>query len=132
MRQTTSANTSRRTAPSSKRPTVGRKSRSPCGRRKTRDVPRPRITSRQLKRYRNLSGSSGVIEYAYQLTWIVVSFRGNLDLFYIYTDEKPGAPEIAEMKSRADAGIDLSRYISQEVQSNFVCTISRSDLLGKR
>lgn len=64
-----------------------------------------------MKRYRNLSGNSGVIAYDDRPGVILVRFTGG-DI-YEYTDASAGAPVVAEMQRLARAGRGLSSYIAR-------------------
>ncbi|RYF13677.1 MAG: hypothetical protein EOO30_20585 [Comamonadaceae bacterium] len=65
-----------------------------------------------MKRYRNLSGKSGVIAYEDAPGRIVVVFRDGER--YTYTDETAGAGQIALMQALARAGRGLSTFIARE------------------
>lgn len=64
-----------------------------------------------MKRYRNLSGKSGVVAYDEAPGRIVVVFRNGER--YAYTDESAGAPQVAAMQALARAGRGLSTFISR-------------------
>jgi len=70
-----------------------------------------------MKRYRNVSGRSGVTAYEDFDEAIAVLFQdGGL---YLYDYETPGEDEVEEMKERADAGKGLATYISQVVGGRY-------------
>ncbi|TXC88046.1 hypothetical protein [Paraburkholderia azotifigens] len=71
-----------------------------------------------MKRYRNLSGSSGVVAYETTDDGITVKFRDGY--FYLYNHATPGEQEVEEMKWLAVAGRGLSTYISQVVKDRYV------------
>lgn len=65
-----------------------------------------------MKRYRNLSGESGVIAYEDAPGRIVVVFRDGGR--YTYTDGTAGARQVAWMQALARAGKGLSTFIARE------------------
>ena len=70
-----------------------------------------------MKRYRNLSGSSGVVAYEIADDAITVKFwEGD---FYLYDYAEPGQQEVETMKGLAVAGRGLSSYISQVVKGRY-------------
>lgn len=64
-----------------------------------------------MKRYRNLSGKSGVVRYGIGPDFIDVEFGSGA--IYRYSHDSAGEDDIEEMKKRAAAGRGLSTYISQ-------------------
>jgi hypothetical protein len=64
-----------------------------------------------MKRYRNLSGNSGVAAYDDGPGFILVRFTGGDT--YRYTDASAGAPVVAEMQRLARAGRGLSSFIAR-------------------
>lgn len=70
-----------------------------------------------MRRYRNLSGDSGVVAYAVDDGAIRVRFR-NGDA-YLYDGRRPGAAHVAAMQALAEAGRGLSSYISRHVGSDY-------------
>jgi hypothetical protein len=70
-----------------------------------------------MKRYRNLSGVSGVVAYEALDDEITVKFR-NGD-FYLYNHAEPGWQEVEDMKRLAVAGRGLSTYIAQRVKGRY-------------
>ena len=70
-----------------------------------------------MKRYRNLSGDSGVVAYAFGPESVIVRFQDGRN--YVYTAQSVGAPAIEKMKRLAKAGRGLSTYISQEVKDKY-------------
>lgn len=64
-----------------------------------------------MKRYRNLSGNSGVVAYDDPPGAIVVQFTDGEP--YKYTDASAGRDVVAEMQRLARAGRGLSSYISR-------------------
>ncbi|CAD6521961.1 hypothetical protein ACFQ3P_09845 [Paraburkholderia sabiae] len=70
-----------------------------------------------MKRYRNLSGSSGVVAYETADDGIVVKFlTGDM---YLYDYARPGRKEVEEMKRLAVAGRGLATYISKVVKDRY-------------
>jgi hypothetical protein len=69
------------------------------------------------RRYRNLSGDSGVRGYAVGPDFIDVWFKDNE--VYRYDARKPGARHVAAMVRLAQAGKGLATYINQHVQKNY-------------
>lgn len=67
-----------------------------------------------MKRYRNLSGNTGVIAYAIAADAIDVQFAGG-DI-YVYSYASAGREHVEEMKRRAAAGRGLATFISRHVQ----------------
>jgi len=69
-----------------------------------------------MERYKNLSGSSGVIAFEIGDDWIVVEFAGEasaIDRRYRYTVARAGAPNILEMKRLAQSGRGLATFIAR-------------------
>ena len=71
-----------------------------------------------MKRYKNLSGNSGVAAYECEDSLIKVRFHGNADI-YVYDSHRPGRARVAQMKKLAERGRGLSTYISQVVRDDF-------------
>ena len=71
-----------------------------------------------MKRYRDVSGDSGVAFYDYGDVWIDVVFKSS-NVIYRYTNASAGARRIRDMKRLADAGNGLSTYISQHIRENY-------------
>ncbi|RYF14221.1 MAG: hypothetical protein EOO30_18905 [Comamonadaceae bacterium] len=65
-----------------------------------------------MKRYRNLSGKSGVAAYDAAPGRIVVVFREGER--YTYTDASAGARQVALMQELARAGRGLCTFIARE------------------
>lgn len=66
-----------------------------------------------MKRYMDLSGTSGVRAYTIALQAITVQFAdGGI---YVYSYASAGRERVEEMKRCAQAGRGLSTYISQHV-----------------
>lgn len=71
-----------------------------------------------MKRYKNLSGDSGVLLYEPGADSIRIRFRG-ADGIYVYNYDKPGKRHVEAMKKRATEGRGLSTYISRYVKNNY-------------
>lgn len=65
-----------------------------------------------MKRYRNLSGKSGVVAYEDAPGRIDVVFRDGAR--YTYTDQTAGATRVASMQALARTGRGLSTFIARE------------------
>jgi hypothetical protein len=68
------------------------------------------------KRYKNLSGNSGITEYEVGPEFIWIWFSGEA---YRYDYSKPGKQDVDVMKQLAEAGRGLATYINQHVQKNY-------------
>ncbi|SDH70448.1 hypothetical protein SAMN04487926_10760 [Paraburkholderia steynii] len=71
----------------------------------------------RMKRYRDLSGQSGVVAYEVSDDAITVKFRDG-DV-YLYDHATTGRREVEEMKRLAVAGQGLSTYISRVVKDRY-------------
>lgn len=70
-----------------------------------------------MKRYKDITGLSGVTAYEAGKDSITVEF--NHDTVYLYTYASSGKRTIEKMKRLANAGKGLSTYISQVVKDKF-------------
>ncbi|AXE97037.1 MULTISPECIES: hypothetical protein [Burkholderiaceae] len=70
-----------------------------------------------MKRYRDLSGQSGVVAYEVSNDAITVKFRDG-DV-YLYDYATTGRREVEEMKRLAVAGQGLSTFISRVVKDRY-------------
>jgi hypothetical protein len=72
-----------------------------------------------MKRYRNLSGDSGVDAYEMGDDFVKIRFKPGV--VYWYTEEGIGAQHVAELKRLALRGRGLGTYISQhpDVKSGY-------------
>lgn len=70
-----------------------------------------------MKRYRDLSGQSGVVAYEISDDAITVKFRDG-DV-YLYDYATTGRREVEEMKRLAVAGRGLSTFISRVVKERY-------------
>ena len=68
----------------------------------------------KFQNYKNLSGDSGVSEYAYGDNWIKVKFKGGC--VYTYNYSSAGKDKIEQMKELADKGKDLSAFITKNLK----------------
>ncbi len=77
-----------------------------------------------MKRYGNLSGSSGVVAYEVKDkgSSIVLKFQGG-DA-YLYDGRKPGKRDVLEMIRLAHEGRGLSTYVSQHVRERYAEKLS--------
>ena len=73
-----------------------------------------------MQRYRNLSGESGVVAYAYGDDWIEVEVGGRRFRGYRYTARSAGRERVERLKALAEAGRGLASYISREVKGGYV------------
>jgi len=69
------------------------------------------------KRYKNLSGHSGVKSYALGPSFIIVWFEDGRG--YEYNDYLPGLEDVNQMKHLAQEGQGLATYINQNVRENY-------------
>ena len=72
--------------------------------------------NQEMKRYKNISGNSGVTAYEVNEDNISIQFN---DAVYLYTYASAGKKTIEKMKKLAAAGKGLSTYISQTVKEKF-------------
>lgn len=70
-----------------------------------------------MKRYKNLSGNSGVLAYEIEEKGVLVKFVDGRT--YHYTYKTAGKENIEQMKKLAEAGKGLSGYISKYVKDNY-------------
>lgn len=70
-----------------------------------------------MTQYKNLGGNSSVVAYEYDATSIRIQFNDNS--VYEYTDEKPGAKEVAIMIKLAEIGQGLCGYINSNKNVRF-------------
>jgi len=73
-------------------------------------------TAIRMTRYKS-DHESGVVAYHIGDDSITVQFQDGC--YYLYDNEKPGAPHVKETKKLAKSGGGLSTYISQQVQENY-------------
>lgn len=66
-----------------------------------------------VERYKNLSGTSGVLWYQVETEAVVVTFVGRPDR-YRYSYQSAGRENVEKMKALAVAGRGLSTFISKE------------------
>jgi hypothetical protein len=70
-----------------------------------------------VKRYKNLSGDSGVVAYGLESESITVQFQDGWK--YEYTNASAGADAVEVMKRLAISGRGLSTYISTSVRERY-------------
>lgn len=76
----------------------------------------------EVKRYKNLSGQSGIS--GYDLLPDAIKIRFNDNSLYLYNYEIPGKREVEIMKGLAQKGIGLTTFINQEVRGNFAAQLA--------
>jgi hypothetical protein len=69
------------------------------------------------RRYKDLSGNSGVLAYEPRHRFIRIWFVGGDG--YEYDETKPGKRDVDAMKRLAQAGRGLATYINRHVRNNF-------------
>jgi len=74
-----------------------------------------------MKRYRNLSGRSGVVAYETSPDSITVEFEDGGT--YLYTYQSAGAPQVEEMKLLAATGRGLSTFIVTHVRKAYAARL---------
>jgi hypothetical protein len=75
----------------------------------------------QMKRYKNLSGDSGVVAYETGSDSIKVEFAD--DGLYLYTYERIGAANIEQMKVLAASGKGLATFINRHVREKYAAKL---------
>ena len=74
-----------------------------------------------MKRYRNLSGNSGVVAYETGRDSITLQFlEGGR---YLYTATSAGAANIRQMKALAAAGVGLSTFVVRNVRERYAAKL---------
>lgn len=76
---------------------------------------------RDLHRYRNSGGSSGISAYAIGRDFIVVEFKSGSGDRYDYS--APGRKDVEAMKKLARHGDHLATYINQNVRENYAARL---------
>ena len=71
----------------------------------------------RMKRYKNLSGDSGVLSYETGKDYMKVKFRDG-DV-YLYNYYRPGRDKVERMKELAEEGRGLSTFISRYVKKKY-------------
>jgi len=74
--------------------------------------------TKEMKRYRNLSGQSGITRYTTGPDYIEVEFSN--DRIYLYNYKSTGEGNVEQMKKLADAGSGLSTFISKKIKGNYI------------
>lgn len=74
-----------------------------------------------MRRYKNLSGISGVIAYETTDDSITVEFEGGET--YLYTFQSTGQAQVEKMKALAAAGKGLSTFISRYVRESYAAKL---------
>ena len=70
-----------------------------------------------MKKYKNLSGNSGVAAYEVAKDSVTIGFTTSA--VYIYSNQSAGSGNIRQMKSLALAGKGLSTFIDKHVKERF-------------
>ena len=70
-----------------------------------------------MKKYKNLSGKSGVATFELAKDSVTVGFKTNA--VYIYTNQSAGSESIRQMKTLALAGKGLSTFIDANLKEKF-------------
>ena len=70
-----------------------------------------------MERYKNLSGSSGVLAYEIVAGALTVQFVDGWK--YLYSNRSAGAANVAQMCKLAAAGRGLCTFISQSVRKGY-------------
>ena len=78
-----------------------------------------------MKRYKNISGESGVTAYEILEEGIRVQFISK-DIYY-YSYDSTGKKHIEKMKTLAKKGRGLATYISQNIREKFELKEERKD-----
>jgi hypothetical protein len=82
-----------------------------------------------MKRYANLDGRCGVLEFEIGPDWILLRFRDRPEL-YLYNRDKPGIGKVLQMKRLALAGRGLTTFVNQRVRDNYAERILPGGLRG--
>jgi len=75
------------------------------------------MTPPHRRRYRDISGHSGVAYYEPGATFIRIWFKSGEG--YEYNEAHPGARHVAAMKQLAAEGQGLTTYINQHVRDDY-------------
>ena len=80
-------------------------------------TPLGRYIPMPMQRYRNQSGSSGIVAYELGEEYIDVKFvNGEV---YHYTSRRPGPRDLQHMKELAVRGEGLSTFISRHIRTRY-------------
>jgi len=79
-----------------------------------------------MEPYKNFSGNSGVREFEIHKAGIILRF-GNEKAYYVYNYDKPGKPDVEQMKKLARIGKGLTTYINQNVRGNYADRVDPDD-----
>ena len=71
-----------------------------------------------MKRYKDISGRSGVTFYEIDGDSITIRFRDD-DYEYVYNAERPGYAHVLAMQQRAQLGRGLAAYINRFVRDDY-------------
>ncbi|MEQ1535729.1 MAG: hypothetical protein ABL923_07595 [Burkholderiaceae bacterium] len=70
-----------------------------------------------MERYKNFSGTSGIVAYEIDTTSIKVQFKDGA--VYLYTAQSAGASTLERMKQLAVGGNDLNSYIMTNAKKSY-------------
>ena len=71
----------------------------------------------ELKKYKDLSGGSGVTGYKFVPHGIILQFKHKE--LYLYDESKPGRHHLEQMKILAKKGKGLTTYVNQNIRDNY-------------
>jgi hypothetical protein len=74
-----------------------------------------------MQPYKNLSGTSGVVEFESAADHIDIGFKGGA--IYRYDDKVPGSQQVETMKLLAENGRGLATFINQNVRKKFAAKL---------
>lgn len=66
-----------------------------------------------FKKYKNVSGNSGIDTYQIGDTYIIIKFLKGEHKYYKYTYQVTGKNDVEQMKLLAGLGIGLNRFIER-------------------
>jgi hypothetical protein len=72
-----------------------------------------------MQRYKNLNGSSNILNFEIRLPSIVIEFDTENYRFYEYSYHRPGQYEVERMKELALRGYGLNEYISESIKGKY-------------
>jgi len=70
-----------------------------------------------MKRYKNMSGNSGILAYEIDNNSITIQFR--VGGIYLYNTRRPGGYLLEQMKSLAISGVGLNTFINKYIRKNY-------------
>lgn len=72
---------------------------------------------KDMERYGNRGGDSGVVGYEIEPGAIVIAFKDGWK--YLYDGTRPGAPIVSQLQQLARAGHGLNSYLTKVVKGRF-------------